>query len=58
MPFTGRRMELTNDISGGRRKAHSFDLYTLTYAGSGNDDYRNLYYNKPSDNFAGDIGLS
>lgn len=58
MPFTGRRMELTGDFSVGRKKEHSFDLYTLTFSDSGKDDYRNRYFDTPSDNLKGNLGLS
>lgn len=58
MPFSGRRMGLTGDFSAGRKKAHTFDLYTLNFAGSGKDDYRNRYFDKPSDNLKANLGLS
>lgn len=58
MPFTRRRMELTSHLRGGRNRAHSFDHYTLTYAGTPEADCRNRYHDTPSDNLAADIGLS
>lgn len=58
MPFTGRRMELTTDFRAGRKQAHSFDRYALTYAGSPEADSRNRYYETPSDNLEARIGLS
>lgn len=58
MPFTGRRMELTGDFSAGRKKAHNFNLYTLTFAGTGEEDYRNRYFDTPSDNSKGNLSLS
>lgn len=57
-PFTGRRMELTSDFRAGRRKAHSFDRYTLNYADSPEEDCRNRYYDTPSDNLEANVGLS
>ena len=58
MPFTGRRMEFTSGFRAGRKKAHSFDLYALNYANNQDGDYRNRYYDMPSDNFEGNLGLS
>lgn len=58
MPFTGRRMELTSNFRAGRKKAHSFDLYTLTYSDASKNDNRNRYYEMPSDNLEGNFGLS
>ena len=57
-PFTGRRMELTSDFRAGRRKAHSFDRYTLNYADSPEEDCRNRYYDTPSDNLEANVGMS
>ena len=58
MPFTGRRMELTTKIRAGRQRAHSLDLYSLTYAATGNEDRRNRNYDNPSDNVEASIGMS
>ncbi len=57
-PLSGRRMELSAGVQGGRRKAHSFDLYNLSYADGLADDHRQRYFNTPSDNFGANTGLS
>ena len=51
-------MELTTNFRAGRQRAHSFDLYSLTYVATGNEDRRNRYYDNPSDNVEAGIGLS
>ena len=58
MPFSGRRMQLTAEFRGNRNRAHSFDHYALNYADGEKEDYRNRYYDMPSDNLEGSIGLS
>lgn len=58
MPFTGRRMELTSDFRADRKKTHNFDRYSLTYADTRKDDYRNRYWDLPSDNLEANFGLS
>ena len=58
MPLTGRRMELNTSLNAGRSTAHSFDLYTLTYAGAGQDDTRHRYYNKPSNHLDASASLT
>lgn len=58
MPLIGRRMELTTNLHAGKKTAGSFDLYTLSYAGAGQDDARNRYFDKPSNNLEASVGLS
>ena len=58
LPLGGRRMELTADFHAGKSRYHSFDLYSLTYADSREEDRRSRYYDQPSDNIRGNIGLA
>lgn len=58
LPLSGKRIGLTADFRAGRRWYHSFDLYSLTYADSRVEDRRSRYYDMPSDNIEGNIGLS
>lgn len=57
-PVTGRRMELTTDFRGSRKKANSFDLYTLTIPNGTSEAPRNRYYDQPANNLDANVGLS
>ena len=58
MPFGRRCMELTAGVQGSRRKAHSFDLYTLNYTDGSADDRRHRYFNNPENSLTTHVGLT